>query len=77
MSASDDRMHADTPGLVPGRGHERHEEPVTDADRIGLPDEPAEGGDPDAIGSTVDHDQAAALGGDAAARSGVGELPED
>lgn len=35
MSTDDTRMHGgNTPGLVPGRGHERHEEPVrTDGTR--------------------------------------------
>lgn len=35
----DRRMHeGDKPGLFEGRGHERHEEPLADADNIGTGD---------------------------------------
>jgi len=66
----DERMHGgDTPGLVPGRGHERHEEPVRLGDR-----EPGASNDDEAA---PERDGSDALGGEAAARSGTARSPED
>ncbi|WP_315761095.1 hypothetical protein [Sphingomonas sp. Y38-1Y] len=80
MAEDDRRMHeGDTPGLNPGRGHERHEEPVTAADAIGADDDnaPPDGpvGDVDAVGDGQDQDSA--LGGDVATQSGTGPTPEE
>lgn len=81
MADSDRRMHEGrTPGLVPGRGHEHHEDPVTDADAIGTPAPPPRSTDQsetEEAGTTVDREQASALGGETATRSGTAPTPED
>lgn len=72
--ADDQRMHGGgTPGMVGGRGHERHEEPV----RLDHPepgeDQPGKTGHkPDPLDTTADMDdlhQPSALGGETATRS--------
>lgn len=70
--ADDRRMHGNTPGLVGGRGHERHEEPV----RLDHPepgeDQPGTTGGDDRLDATSDMDdlhQPSALGGETATRS--------
>jgi len=56
------------PGMVPGRGQERHEEPVRlDRDAPGAP--PASTGDDSQTETTRDSDQPSALGGRVATRS--------
>lgn len=77
MSKDDPRMHGhNTPGMVGGRGHERHEEPV----RLNHP-EPGEDGAPtdrsDTTGSMRDRHQPSALGGETATRSGTAPTPPD
>lgn len=67
--ADDRRMHGhDTPGLVPGRGHERHEEEV----RLNHP-EPGEEQPPavhdDTTDDMRDRHQPSALGDETATRS--------
>ena len=83
MARDDQRMHGhNTPGLVPGRGHERHEEPV----RLGRKEPGAKA--PDLTGdaevpdgriapSAAGHDQESALGGHVATRSGTARTPRD
>lgn len=81
MATDDRRMHGgNTPGMVPGRGHERHEEPV----RLGQP-EPGADPLPPEDGPTRDlkrdlesgDDQESALGGHVATRSATTPTPDD
>ena len=73
MAKDDIRMHGgNTPGMNPGRGHERHEDPVASGDAIGTePEMPRDGDqrDAEAAGSTTDREQDSALGGHTATRS--------
>ena len=73
--SDDQRKHGGTtPGMVPGRGHERHEEPV----RLNHP-EPGEersgmkGKARDDMDPSGDHGQDSALGGHVATTGGTGE----
>ncbi len=77
MAKDDQRMHGgDTPGLVPGRGHERHEEPVRLGDREpGETDMAMTDTDAEEPGSTRDRSQESALGGDVATRSSTAPTP--
>lgn len=82
MARDDQRMHGgDTPGLVPGRGHETHEEPVgSDGQEPGAdaPELTGEAALPDQAGSsTTDRQQGSAPGGDVATRSGTIATPDD
>lgn len=83
MARDDQRMHGgNTPGLVPGRGHERHEDPVTEADRIGAGEDADRRGTNDDLPSKAGEDvtggaPASALGGEVATRSGTQETPDD
>lgn len=78
MSTDDRRMHGgNTPGLVPGRGHERHEEPV----RLGRAEPGATPEAPDgdtetlpgtrAVSQTAGQPEDSALSGHVATRSGT------
>jgi len=80
MADDDRRMHGDnTPGLVKGRGHERHEDPV----RLNHPepgeDKPLGAGEhaPPRGDSMRDRHQPSALGGEVATRSNTTRTPEE
>lgn len=77
----DRRMHEGRkPGLDESRGHERHETPLTDADRIGREDDATGQADTRGAeqgGSTLDREQESALGGDVATRSGRAPTAEE
>ena len=79
MSKDDTRKHGgNTPGMVGGRGHERHEEPV----RLNHPEpgeeQPGMKGQPvDTTSDVHDRHQPSALGGETATRSGTARTPED
>ena len=81
MARDDRRMHGgNTPGLVPGRGHERREEPVRLGEREPGTEPPDLTGDaamPEETGSTTDRHQPSVLGGDVATRSGTAHTSED
>lgn len=73
--SDDQRMHGgNTPGMAPGRGHERHEEPV----RL---DHPEPGDDASKAGTETgdttsdmrDRHQPSALGGETATRSSTAQ----
>lgn len=77
--SDDKRKHGgNTPGTVPGRGHERHEEPV----RLNHP-EPGEdqpgmkGRARNDMDDAADHEQDSALGGHVATTSGLATTPAD
>lgn len=77
MAKDDIRMHGgNTPGMVGGRGHERHEEEV----RLNHP-EPGESTVPMAGSEETDamrdRHQPSALGGETATRSGTAPTPPD
>ena len=80
--ADDKRMHGhNRPGMVGGRGHERHEEPV----RLDHPepgeDQPGLAGQGSPRGDTTsdmrDRHQPSALGSDTATRSANRPTPDD
>ena len=84
MSTDDKRLHGgNTPGMVPGRGHQRHEEPV----RLGRPepgtaaDAPVDGPTQDMVRdldrNAADQGQDSALGGHVGTRSGTASTPDD
>jgi hypothetical protein len=83
MATDDRRMHEGRSRSLDEqhRGHEHHEEPVSEADRIGT----GEGRDSNshhqaqgnAAFSTNEAEQGSALGGHVATRSGLQETPED
>lgn len=71
--ADDKRMHGhNTPGMVGGRGHERHEEPVRLNHKEPGEDQPGTTGGGNRLDTTSDMDelnQPSALGGHTATRS--------
>jgi hypothetical protein len=70
--SDDKRMHHsenDTPGLVAGRGHEHHEEPLDGMTEGSRSPAPADGDSGDA--DMRDRHQPSALGGETATRSGA------
>lgn len=82
--SDDQRMHGgNTPGMVPGRGHERHEEPYTpEVDGIGTEQDPAKrvahgGHGPAGEDRTDAPPGESALGGHVATRSGTAKTPKD
>lgn len=71
MATDDKRMHGgNTPGLVPGRGHERHEAPV----RLGVVEPGAD--DPPLDGPAQDLIRDLNAGGEQGSALG-GHVPED
>lgn len=77
MSNDEVRKHGhNTPGMVGGRGHERHEDEV----RLNHP-EPGEDGvtmaGAESTSSMRDRHQPSALGGETATRSGTAQTPQD
>ena len=82
MARDDERMHGhNTPGMVPGRGHEHAEEPVRLGEREPGSEAPKPVGDAaiprDAGSSTEDREEESALGGHTATRSGTAPTPDD
>ncbi len=83
MARDDQRMHGgNTPGMVPGRGHERQEDPVrldTREPGTGTPDLTGDAAVPPgrAVSSTEERTQDSALGGHTATRSGTARTPAD
>ena len=84
MSTDDARMHGgNTPGLVPGRGHQHREEPV----RLDGPEpgaaaaRPLDGPAHDLVRgldrNDTGSDQDSALGGHVGTRSGTASTPDD
>lgn len=75
----DRRMHEGRhAGLEGHRGHEHHEDPVTDADRIGRRDEtPPDGAVDDVSAEAGNGGAGSALGGGVATHSGTAEKPAD
>lgn len=72
----DQRMHGgDTPGEVPGRGHEHHEEPMDGMTPGSRSPAPADGGSGNA--DMRDRHQPSTLGSETATRSGTSETPPD
>jgi hypothetical protein len=83
MATDDRRMHEGRSRSLDEqhRGHERHEEPVSEGDRIGTDYQPDSDSHHQALGnavfSTNEAEQGSALGGHVATRSGTAETPED
>ena len=75
MATDDRRMHEGRSRSLDDREprNHAHDEPYTDADRIGAKDEPPQSGpveDVEDVDSTVEREQESALGGHVATRSG-------
>ena len=83
MATDDRRMHEGRSRSLDDRerGHERHEEPVSEGDRIGTRDpedsnahDQAQG---NAVFSTNEAEQESTLGGHVGTRSGLAETPAE